>query len=194
MIQLSKMTGKLERIPAYNTNTTSNEFCIRQKDTDTICGECYSHRMLSTYRKNCVPAFERNSEAFSKPIRWDDLPVLNHAFLRINGHGELINMTHLINCHAIALKNPHCNVVIWTKRAGLIRDYHKHYKQPKNLILIFSNPRIDKPIPVPRGFDKVFNNVQSDNTPQNCTGKKCIECLACYRKDSGTDIIVEAVK
>jgi len=150
--------------------------------------------MLSTFRKNCVPAFERNSEAFSRPIRWDDLPVLNHAFVRINGHGELINMTHLINCHAIALKNPHCNVVIWTKRAGLIRDYHKHYKQPKNLILIFSNPRIDKPIAVPRGFDKVFNNVQADNTPQNCTGKKCIECLACYRKDSGINVIVEAVK
>ena len=91
------MTGKLERIPAYNTNTTSNEFCIRQhslpkQTSDNICPECYSFRMLSTYRKNCVPAFERNSEAFAKPIRWDDLPVLNHAFVRINGHGELTVM------------------------------------------------------------------------------------------------------
>ena len=50
-------------------------------------------------------------------------------------------------------------------------------------------------IDVPRGFHKVFNNVSKGSTePQNCTGKKCMECLACYRKDSGTDVIVEMVK
>ncbi len=66
---------------------------------------------------------------------------------------------------------------------------------PDNLILIFSNPRIDKVIDVPRGFHKVFNNVNKDsNITQNCTGKKCLDCLLCYRKDSGANVIVEAVK
>ena len=48
---------------------------------------------------------------------------------------------------------------------------------------------------MPRGFHKVFNNVSKDSdTKQNCTGRKCMDCLICYRKDSGTNVIVEAVK
>lgn len=47
---------------------------------------------------------------------------------------------------------------------------------------------------VPRLFDKVFNNVVHDPTPQNCTGQKCIECLRCYKHDADTDIIVEVKK
>ena len=36
MLKQSVMSGKLKGIPAYNTNTKSNEFCLRQKDTDTL--------------------------------------------------------------------------------------------------------------------------------------------------------------
>ena len=103
-LHISKMSGKLAGIPAFNTNTTSNAFCIRQKDTDTICGKCYSHRMLATYRKSCIPAFERNSVAFAELIDWDDLPVINAAFVRFNGHGELINSNHYQNIIRLARK------------------------------------------------------------------------------------------
>jgi len=203
-LHLSKMSGKLTGIPAYNTNTTSNEFCIRQKDTDTICGECYSHRMLATYRKSCIPAFERNSVAFAEWIDWADLPFINAAFVRLNGHGELINETHFVNIIRLARKNPHTTFALWTKRASITRKFTKPYNGknltlrrgvPNNLILVFSNPRINKVIGVPRGFHKVFNNVSKGSTePQNCTGKKCIECLFCYRKDSGINVIVEQTK
>jgi len=192
MIKISKMSGKLHGIGAINTDTTSNEFCTRQKDTDTICGKCYSHRMLSTYRKSCVPAFSHNSELLSKSvIPADFLPTINQAYFRFNGHGELINATHYENIVNIARKNPHCTFTLWTKRASLVRDH----AVPDNLILVFSNPAIDKVIGVPRGFHKVFNNVnKASGIAQNCTGKKCLDCLLCYRKDSGSDVIVEAVK
>ena len=63
------------------------------------------------------------------------------------------------------------------------------------LILIFSNPRIDRVIGVPRAFHKVFNNVdKGSDIKQNCTGRKCMDCLLCYRKESGANVIVEAVK
>lgn len=192
-IKISKMSGKLQGIGAINTDTTSNEFCIRQKDTDTICGKCYSHRMLSTYRKSCVPAFAHNSELLSKSvIPADFLPTINQAYFRFNGHGELINATHFQNIINIALKNPHCTFALWTKRASITRQF---LFIPGNLILIFSNPRVDRVIDVPRGFHKVFNNVNKDSgIAQNCTGKKCLDCLLCYRKDSGANVIVEAVK
>ena len=192
-VHISKMTGKLAHMPAINTNTLTNEFCIRQHQTNTICFDCYSFDMLQGHRKNCAPAFERNSVALSELIDYDDLPFLNYAYVRINGHGELINENHLDNIIAIAVKNPQCTFALWTKRVSLIRN--RLDLIPDNLILVFSNPKVDRVIGVPRGFHKVFNNVSKGSTaPQNCTGRKCIECLACYRKDSGTDVIVEMVK
>ena len=192
-IKLSKMSGKLSGIGAINTDTTTNDFCIRQKDTDTICGKCYSHKMLSTYRKSCVPAFQHNSRLMSELIDWDLMPVINQAYFRFNGHGELINKAHFQNIVNIARKNPHCSFALWTKRASIVRQFDGEI--PDNLILVFSNPRIDKVIGVPRGFHKVFNNVGKDSgIAQNCTGKKCMDCLLCYRKDSGTNVIIEAVK
>ena len=117
MLKQSVMSGKLKGIPAYNTNTKSNEFCMRQKDTDTICGQCYSHKMLDTYRKSCIPAWQHNSDEFSNWIDWDDLPVINAAFVRLNGHGELINETHFVNIIRLARKNPYTTFALWTKRA-----------------------------------------------------------------------------
>ena len=196
-VHMSKMSGKLKGIPAINTNTLTNPFCIKQHTTDTICGKCYSFTMLEGYRKNCGPAFERNSALLSEHIPWDDLPVLNFAYVRYSAHGEIINYQHYLNLVRIALKNPHTTFVLWTKRASIVRQYQARpiHGMPTNLILIFSNPRIDKVIGVPRGFHKVFNNVSKGSTaPQNCTGRKCMDCLACYRKDSGTDVIVEMVK
>ena len=192
MLKQSKMSGKLTGIPAFNTNTVSNAFCIRQKDTATICGKCYSHRMLNTFRKSCIPAFEHNSKLFSEFIEWDDLPRLNATYVRFNGHGELINSAHFDNIVRIAKKNPETTFTLWTKRASIVRAYGA---VPDNLILIFSNPTIGKVIGVPRAFHKVFNNVEKDSgTAQNCTGKRCMDCLLCYRKDSGANVIVEAVK
>lgn len=191
-IKISKMSGKLQGIGAINTDTTTNEFCIRQKSTDTICGKCYSHKMLTTFRKSCVPAFQHNSELMKDLIEWDLLPIINQAYFRFNGHGELINLNHYKNIINIAQKNPHCTFTLWTKRASIVRQIAD---VPVNLILIFSNPRIDKVIGVPRGFDKVFNNVNKDSgIKQNCTGRKCIDCLMCYKHKNKLNVIIEAVK
>ena len=195
LIHESKMSGKLAGIRAINTNTLTNKFCSTMRKTDAICNECYSASMLQGSRKNCQPAFQRNSDALSQPIEYDDLPFINAAFYRFHGHGELINMAHMKNFHDIARKNPHCNFGLWTKRRDIIRQYHLEYKQPNNLILIYSNPTVGTIRQPPVGFDKCFNVVHKDEfvENQNCTGQKCIECLKCYRQ-GGDSIIVEAIK
>lgn len=201
IVKVSKMSGKLNGIPAINTNTVTNDYCIKMKESDSICRQCYSHRMLNTYRKNCQPAFQHNSDVLSKAILLEDfLPVINSAFFRFNGHGELINMVHLINIVNICKKNPHTNFALWTKRKNLVNKLFKYsddYHLPKNLILIYSNPKIDCVMTEPPvHFHKVFNNVSKPvyKSIENCTGQKCIECLACYKKDSGINVIVEKVK
>tara|TARA_R110000782_G_C14649513_1_gene396564 strand:- start:81 stop:572 length:492 start_codon:yes stop_codon:yes gene_type:complete len=158
--------------------------------------------MLKTFRKNMAPALERNSILLnSKILHPDALPVINQAFFRFNSHGELaldkkkatINLINYIN---IAIKNPHCNFTLWTKRFDIIKPYFDKNKKPKNFILVYSNPKINhifkKP---PTHFDKTFNNVYEniEVKKQNCTGQKCKDCLLCYKLDT-TDTIVEKVK
>jgi hypothetical protein len=142
-------------------------------------------------------SLERNSQALSNTIlSIDDLPLIMDAFFRFNAHGELINETHLINLINIAIKNPHCNFALWTKRNDIIQKYFDNNVKPSNLILIYSNSKIsrvmDKP---PKHFDKTFNNVLEDEYTelQNCTGQQCKNCLLCYKHNNVTTI-VEKVK
>ena len=200
MIHISKMSGKLEGLRAISTNTTSNDYCIKQyekKDSKNICTFCYSQEMLRTYRKNMALALQRNSDIIGKKIIHEDgLPIILDAFFRFNAHGELINEINLINYVNIALKNPHCNFSLWTKRFDIVSKYFKDNKKPKNFILIYSNPKINHILDVvPKYFDKTFNNVQEDLNidKQNCSGQKCKDCLLCYKVDT-TNTIVEKVK
>jgi len=198
VIKVSKMSGKLIDIPAIKTNTLSNEYCVKMQESASICKHCYSHNMLETFRKNCVPAFQHNSEMLSEAeLIPAMLPRVNSAYFRFNGHGELINETHLINIMAICEKNPHTSFALWTKRKNIVNGLLRKRSKPDNLILVYSNPKIDSvQTEPPRHFDKVFNNVSKPvyKSIENCTGQKCIECLACYRKDSGINVIVEKVK
>ena len=78
-----------------------------------------------------------------------------------------------------------------------VYKWHKELSIPSNLILVYSNPRIDKVMTEPpKYFHKVFNNVSPDNhtRKQNCTGQKCRDCWLCYSKHSGCNVIIEGVK
>ena len=69
-------------------------------------------------------------------------------------------------------------------------------EKPSNLILVWSNPKINRVVyNPPKHFDRVFNNVNYEHKleEQNCTGQKCKDCLLCYRHDT-TKVIVEAIK
>ena len=204
-LKISTMTGKLEHIPAINTNTLTNPFCVKMHNSEnpnSICVECYSHRLLNGYRQNCAPAWQQNSDLLSKSVLPEDqIPVINSHSFRFHGHGELLNGIHYINFLRIAQKNPHCTFALWTKRREIIQRFRHYaeinwsYSKPDNLILVYSNPTIDKVMKTPPiGFDKVFNNTHSLTKADNCSGRKCIDCMQCYRLDSGVDVIIEKVK
>ena len=199
MLHVSKPDGKLQGIKAIGTNTLNNTFCYKMnnvQDDKIICTKCYSWAMLQGFRKNVAEALQRNTEALSKTVlSYKDLPVIKDDVFRFQHHGELINMKHLKNLVNIARKNPDCTFALWTKRKDMVAKYVATL--PSNLILVYSNPRIDKVITKPpKHFHKVFNNVSPDNliSQQNCTGQKCRDCMLCYSKSSGCNVIIEGVK
>lgn len=200
-IHISIMTGKLDGLRAISTNTRTNDYCIKQNasgDPDNICTKCYSHTMLSSYRKNMQPALQRNSDALSAaPLAPDAIPRILDAVFRFDAHGELINDTHLSNLCAIATRNPRTSFALWTKRNDLVSKHFRSNPKPVNLILIYSNPKISNIMKrPPRYFDRTFNNVLEHEhvEQQNCTGQKCADCLLCYTPGNGVTTIVEKVK
>ena len=195
------------------------------QDDKVICTKCYSWGMLQGFRKNVAKALQRNSEVMAKTLlQYKDVPVIKDDIFRFQHHGELINMKHFKNFVNIARKNPDCTFSLWTKRKDIVANYvfewnywldkmvddketYKNYIRtyawqeqvsiPSNLILVYSNPRIDKVMTEPpKHFHKVFNNVSPDNhtRKQNCTGQKCRDCWLCYSKYSGCNVIIEGVK
>ena len=198
-IHISKGSGKTIDLESISTNTLTNPYCQKQhtKKTDTICKNCYSFALLETIRKNMQACLERNSQLLSSTVLPDSLiPYILKIYFRFDSHGELINMTHLINLIKIVEKNKNTTFALWTKRTDLIFSYFKHFPKPNNLILIYSNPKKDHILKkIPKHFDKTFNNVHKDNyiEEQNCTGQQCMKCFTCYKFDT-TNVIVEKVK
>lgn len=201
VVHISVMTGKLDGLRAISTNTRTNPYCIKQNasgDPDNICTKCYSHVMLSSYRKNMQPALQRNSDALAtRVLTQAELPRVMDTVFRFDAHGELINETHLLNLVAICAYNPRTSFALWTKRNDIVSKYFRAHAKPKNMILIYSNPKIShimaKP---PKFFDRTFNNVLEHEyvERQNCTGQQCKDCLLCYTPGNGVTTIVEKVK
>lgn len=201
VVHISVMTGKLDGLRAISTNTRTNPYCIKQNasgDPTNICTKCYSHTMLSSYRKNMQPALQRNSDALSsRPLTQAELPRVVDSVFRFDAHGELINETHLLNLVAICEYNPATSFALWTKRNDIVSKYFRTRAKPANMTLIYSNPKIShimaKP---PKHFDRTFNNVLEHEyvERQNCTGQQCKDCLLCYTPGNGVTTIVEKVK
>ena len=196
-LHISKGHFKLEKIDNISTNTKSNDYCITQhKNKNSICFKCYSFKGLN-FRKAMKPLLENNSNLLSKNIiDINFLPTIYKIYFRFNSHGELINEIHLINLINIVNKNKHCNFALWSKRNDIIKKYFDKNIKPKNLILIYSNPKLNKPLlKLPKYFDKTFNNITKDKINDfniNCF-EKCIDCLKCYTHNN-IKTIIEKVK
>ena len=196
-IKISTLTGKLKGFQAINTNTLTNEFCSKMRETDAICKACYSAKMLEGVRKNCAEPWQRNSDLLSsRVLETSELPIINAHSFRFHAHGELINSTHLTNYINIAKRNPHTTFALWTKRINLVKEQAGDI--PDNLIMIYSNPKTNVVMHrVPEHFDKVFNALERTAITAagetDCTGQSCMDCMACYRKNEHT-CIVEHIK
>lgn len=198
MVSISKGSGKMEGICSVNTSPLKNPFCNKMNaNSKTICSKCYSRRMLVTARKNCNPAFEKNTEELSKRLLKDDeVPKIKQKTCRFHSHGELVNATHWKNFKRIAEKNPNTFFTLWTKRLNLIKD------KPDNMQVIYSNPIENSPVTeIPEGCVGVYNVVSKEYAKAkglhyNCGEKsdKCKICGICYTKGTPVGILYAETK
>lgn len=158
---------------------------------------------LSTKNKKPFKVHISNMTGKLQGLQAINQNTTTNAYCQKQSKNQLINFKlkkhdgkiMLENYCLIAEKNPRCNFALWTKRIDVTNKFFNNRTKPKNLILIFSNSKVNKIIyKVPKYFDKVFNVVDSDKfiQDQNCFGK-CIDCLKCYDHDK-ENIIIEPIK
>ena len=191
-IKISKGSGKMADIGSINSSPLNNPFCLKMSKTDTVCAACYSIKSLTTYRKNCNKSWSDNGRILSeKEHKVSDMPRLNAAIFRIHSHGELINKTHARNIFRLAKRNPNTTFGFWSKRKDILKGMHV----PKNVVMIYSNPKLDKVVTrPPAGFHKVFNVVTDESVAEiNCGARDCMSCQRCYSRAT-TKVIVEKKK
>ena len=192
-LKITVGTGKLEDVRSLNTSPLSNSFCMKMSKGNSVCSKCYSIKSLKTYRKGCDKAWDRNGDILTEKVYpVEEMPFLNDAIFRIHSHGELINETHLENVYNLARRNPQTTISIFTKRKDLVA---KVKDRPENVILVYSNPVMDRVMETPPpNFHKVFNVVtQREGNNVNCGARKCANCQICYKFNS-PDVVVELEK
>ncbi len=202
-VKISTMTGKLTGVPALNTSPLDNPFCEEMSHVDGfICQYCYSRKMVAGIRKNCRPGWKSNGQILSERLLGDaeikDLKIPEKAvngIFRFSAHGELINEIHAWNLIQIARVHPDIIFALWTKRLDLMKKCFDVVSKPENLVVIYSNPYVDKPYSIITlqalypFVDKVFSVITKDNGNVNCGARSCATCKLCYSKDTTSEVV-----
>ena len=184
--------SKLNGLNSINTSVLSNQFCSKMRtDKNSICSSCYAAKQEKQY-KNVKLRYLDHLQILDESIL-TNREVLSLKFdskyIRFHSFGELASLNHLLNLYKICYLNRRKNFTLWTKRIDIISQLNF---KPSNLRLIYSNPIIDKKVPVPflkhlksLNFTGVFNvwnkkTALNQGTNINCH-KNCNDCLLCYK-------------
>lgn len=195
-------TGKMKGMNSLSTSPLENPICMeRSKDVRSICHECYSMAMNENYSA-LAELLKKNTEILTTTIipaeYW---PLVNMLFYRLESFGDVQNTIQVNNYCNFAERNPHCNFAVWTKNIAFYDMVFKTRKKPENLIIIFSSHYLNTEAVIDRFpfVDKVFTVYTAEHAIENkikitCGGRKCIDCLRCYKKTDKVEYVNELLK
>lgn len=187
-------TGKMKGMQSISTSCKTNPHCAKYaKIKGSVCEKCYAQRQMKMYT-TMSPCLERNENVLTNDIiPFDELPIINANYFRFESFGDLHNEIQLVNYFNICKKNPQVHFALWTKNPFIVAKVAE--QKPKNLVIVLSSlylnikadiekmPYIDKTFTV---YDK--ETIAEKGIDINCGGRKCIECLRCYKKNASKDI------
>lgn len=196
-IKISTLSGKMLKVRAISTYAGQNPSCLAlMKCEDNVCSHCYAYKQVQSGmypdQRGCL---ERNGNALSKELL-KVVPNLTklkyHEIFRFESHGDVINETHARNYIRIVKANPTIKFAAWTKRPLVWKAaLKKEGGKPDNLNLVYSSPKLNKPVTDIRKkfpfFDVVFTVYEKGadtgkDFPCSCGPESCNKCRFCYTK------------
>lgn len=164
--------------------------------------KCYAVKMCRIY-KNVKASYENNLEILeSNPAKyWEDVlqAVKMSRYFRFHVSGDIPNMEYFQNMVSIAARNPHCEILAFTKCYDIVNGYLDTHNGilPGNLHVIFSmwdsawNTRIHNPYDLPKSA-VIFKSGCNPTEYEKICGGNCFECacqgVGCWTLKNGETI------
>lgn len=190
-------SGKIEGLQSMDS-TSECGFCKAmqehaKEDSDCICGLCYA-AAEGKYRTNVsrrhglqakiMSGFDFTEEELAM------LPIHTQA-VRFDEDGDLTGAVMAVNYFRTCKAFPDVKFALWCKNAAAAMAAYRQEGKPKNLTLIYSDPKINgtKGLVIDMTvFDHVFTVYEKSNIKaaiesgsNECNGKKCMQCgYKCY--------------
>lgn len=167
------------------------------------CNEkCYS-RKLERLRPNVRNAYESNLRLLREnpDVFWREVEaaiMMNH-FFRFHVGGDIPDDDYFSRMVDVADRNPHCEILCFTKKYGIVNDFLKiHHELPKNLHIVFSawiGLEMSNPFLLPEAHVKYRDGTTTAlDSAIKCHGN-CTECATtnggCWTLQPGQQIIFD---
>ena len=135
-VKISSGNSKLGKIPSVSL--PAGETCR----SDCECSKkCYAKK-LERLRKTVREAYQHNYDLLkNKPdIYWREVEasIMMSRFFRFHVSGDIPDEDYLIHMLEIAQRNPHCEILCFTKKFEIVNKILLSYPVPSNLHLILS--------------------------------------------------------
>lgn len=196
-VSISKGNSKMGAVPSVSlppVKTCSPE-AVKH------CGKkCYVKRYVVRRQKTVGAAYERNLYILnSDPVKfWREVnaAVAMATHFRFGVSGDIPDLPYLLNMIDIANRNPHCEILCFTKQYDIVNFHLKEHALPKNLHIIFSAWKglpMDNSHNLPEAhvFFKDGTTTAKDGA-RYCSGN-CYECAIdnanCWSLKAGEQII-----
>ena len=163
----------------------------------TCAKKCYAVKMCRIY-KSVKESYNNNLEILnSNPNEyWEQVndALCTSRFFRFHVSGDIPNYEYLIDMIDAVKNNPHCDVLVFTKRFTFVnKALNSGVEIPNNLHILFSEwdgMTMDNPYNMPVAH-VIFKGNEAKTNWNICTGN-CLECAKrgknCWTLKSGEHV------
>lgn len=197
-VKISEGNSKLGRIPSVSLpSVVTCRNCDCQK-------KCYA-RKLERIRKSVRGAYQHNLSVLkeSPQIYWREVEaaIMMSRFFRFHVSGDIPDANYLQNMITIAARNPHCEILCFTKKYELVNEYIQNdggapNKLPENLHIIFSGwvgLEMANPFSLPEAHVRYRDGSTTAREDAIQCGGNCTECAVtdggCWTLKNGEQVV-----
>lgn len=195
-VSISQGNSKMGSIPSVSLPAG-----ITCRDGCTCIEKCYARR-LERLRPNVREAYHRNYMLYrSDPnTYWREVEaaIMVSRFFRFHVSGDIPDVLYLDRMSKIAWRNPHCQILCFTKQYELVNAWLADARNqlPENLHLIFSAWRgipMDNPHNLPEAHVLYRDGATTASLSAKECGGNCTECAVttggCWSLRPGEEVV-----
>lgn len=161
---------------------------------------CYANR-LANFRKSVGKSYENNFKILTEnaAIYWQQVSaaVSMSRFFRFHVSGDIPDKEYFNKMIDVSTKNPHCEILCFTKKYGIVNDYLEKFSYlPQNLHIIFSawvGLKMVNPFLLPEAHVRYSDGTTTASDGAIECGGNCTECAmageGCWTLQNGEQVI-----